>query len=187
MLKSPLKKLASCLLASGLLLSSATAALANSGGVFYLAPALQYISLYVGSNKYQGISPIITAGYGGMVNSVIYLAGEIFAIPATATINNNPNQNGSLRTSYGYGASLLPGYYFDDSVMGYARLGYIVARFENFHTTKAGYEVGAGVDIGWTANISFYGEYDFAKYRTLENVGAPKAGIYTLGLKYKFL
>ena len=122
-----------------------------------------------------------------MANSLIYIAGELFAIPFTAVLNNNPNKINSLKTSYSFGASILPGYYFDDSVLGYVRLSYIATRFEKIPTTKAGYEAGLGVDISWTVNWRVFGEYDYVKYRSIDNLGTPKAGNYIVGLKYNFV
>lgn len=177
-----------CMIAGGLLAGSiATAHASSFNGVFYLSGAAQYSSYYIDDLKFQGMNPRLAAGYGGMANSMLYLAAELFALPFTATINNNPTLVGSLKTSYSWGASLIPGYFFDDSVMGYVRLSYVATRFENLSTTKSGYEAGLGVDVGWTENWNVFGEYDYAKYRTINNVGGPRAGLYILGLKYKFV
>src|SRR5579862_2281150 len=106
---------------------------------FYAGPTLQYTNIYVRKFKYQGLSPRLTVGYGGMTNNVLYLAAEIFGTAVTASLKNHPAPAGSLRTSYSYGASLLPGYLLDDVWMLYARLGYITSRFVNVSKTKAGY------------------------------------------------
>jgi hypothetical protein len=171
-----------------LIIGSISSAFAAWNSAFYLTPALQYSSYYIDDLKFQGMNLRLGAGVAGMTDCY-YIAAEIFALPFTATINNNPTFRGSLKTSYSSGVSLIPGYYFDDSIMGYLRLSYVSTRFENIGTTKSGYEIGGGVDVGWTRNWSVFGEYDFAKYQRINknNLGSPRAGFYILGLKYKFV
>ena len=154
---------------------------------FYIAPTVLYTNLYIDKVTFQGITPRLAVGYDGMATKYVYLAGELFANLATATLKNHPAPAGSLKTSYSYGAAVLPGYPFDDSVLGYLRIGYIATRFENLHTTKAGYEVGAGFELGWTECWSVRAEYNYLKYRTIPNVGGPRAQQVNVALKYKFL
>jgi hypothetical protein len=170
----------------GLLVGSSSEALA-AWGAFYLAGAAQYSSYYIDRIKFEGISPRLALGYGGMANSIIYVAGELFGMPFTSTLNNNSRMESGLKTSYSFGASFLPGYYFDENVMGYLRLSYIATRFVKVPTTKAGYETGLGVDVCWSPNWHAYFEYDYAKYRTINDMGTPKSGSYVLGVKYFFV
>ena len=154
---------------------------------FYVAPVLQYNNYYVNKPTYQSLSPRFALGYGGVLNYTVYLAGEVFVIPFSASLKNHPSQFGGLKTSTSYGASLLPGYFFDDSFMGYVRLGYVSTRFEKLDARRSGFEVGVGVEIVWTCNWSILVEYDYLKFTSIQNIGTPRSQQALLGLKYRFI
>ena len=115
--------------------------------------------------NYRGIPFNIFAGYGGIVNQNLYLAGELTATLGTGEIKNN----GSIKSSYGYGASILPGVMLSDHTLAFARAGIVRTRFSNPGTTTTGGQFGLGMQTTLTQNVDLRGEYDFTAYRSINH------------------
>ena len=116
---------------------------------------------------YRGVPFKLLAGYGGLVDPSVYLAGEISATPGTVNISNNHG----LKTSYGFGASVIPGLMLTDHTMAFARAGVVDARFTQAKKTRVGGEFGLGMQTSLTQCVDVRGEYDFVSYRHI-NVGS---------------
>jgi len=151
-------------------------------GYFYLGPTIVYQTMSVNNAGYNGIAPRMTLGYEDMLTPVIYTGVEIFSNPTTIKVYNNPSDQGSLRVTYSYGASLLPGINFDNTIVGYGRLGLIRTRFDNLGQVKSGVEYGVG--IKWMLNDlwSAKGEYTYTKYNNINPMGHPSSNTYSIGL-----
>lgn len=138
------------------------------------------------AGSFRGVPFSLFAGYGGVINQNFYIAGELFGTVATAELNN---ANG-LKTTYGYGASVLPGVMLSDHTLAFARAGIVRTRFSNAGTSSTGGQFGLGLQTTVTQNIDVRGEYDFTAYRSLSNsvgnVGAPRQDAFNLALVYKF-
>jgi len=166
-------------------------AVANAGslcpGSFYVAPTIVYQTMSLPGIGYNGIAPRLTLGYEDMLTPVIYTAAEIFTNPTTIKVYNNPNNMGSLRVTYSYGASILPGISFADNVtVGYIRLGVIKTRFDNLGKIRSGFQYGVGVKWGLNDLWSVRGEYSYTKYNNIVNFGHPDSNTYSIGLMYSF-
>ena len=103
---------------------------ANTGGSWNLVnPAGR--STYFGTS---GESIGILGGYGKLFGARWYLGGEGFwndSVTRTATKNTDTiGTTVKMRTTYSYGASILPGFYIVSDTMLFARLGVIRTRFE---------------------------------------------------------
>lgn len=138
--------------------------------------------------NFRGLPFNAFLGYGGLVSQNCYLSGEIGGTVGTATLSN-----GQLKTSYGYGASLLPGLILSDFTMGYARLGVVRSRFSDQGQTVTGGQLGAGIQTNLTQNIDIRVEYVFTAYQSFNgsaggygHVDAPRSDACNLGLIYKF-
>lgn len=174
-----LKKL---LIASGISIAS----ISNACAGFYLGPTLTYNSYRAGGGtRYIDASPRATAGFG-TVRDYMYFAGEIFVGPKSIRIKDDSTASGSLKTSYSYGASILPGIMFDDTILGYARLGFITTHFEDANATKTGYQVGLGAQTDLTETWSIRAEYDHSVYRSISGLGTPKADQWSVGFLHHF-
>ncbi len=167
----------------------AIAAVAFSASVGASAP---YVGASLGidnntssTSNFRGLSPLISAGYGAAFNQNIYLAGEGFANLGTITINNNSTSASSVKTSYGYGLSFIPGVFLSDHSMLYARAGVIRTKFSRANSTATGGQLGLGIQTSVTQNCDIRGEYDYASYNKVGGV-SPQADQYTIGLVYKF-
>lgn len=136
--------------------------------------------------NFRGVPFSVFAGYGGIINQNFYLAGEVFGTVGTAEIANNNN----LKTTYGYGASVLPGVMLSDHTLAFARAGLVRTRFNNGNNTQTGGQIGLGLQTCVTQNVDLRGEYDFTAYRSFNNaigrVSSPRQDAVNLGLIYKF-
>ena len=134
---------------------------------------------------YRGVPLNVFVGYGGVLSSNFYLAGELSGTITTANISDNTG----LKTSYGMGASVLPGFMLNDSTLAYARVGVVRSHFTDsaFGNTN-GAQFGLGMQTSVTQNLDVRGEYDFVAYKAEKFLGtsvAPRSDQFTVGLVYK--
>lgn len=170
-----------------LVLPLCLAALSAQAASLYFAPSLVYDSYETNSVRYESIAIRPALGIGGrLYGSYFYLGGEIFWNPQPWTIHNKKDGTPGLRTKYSYGASLQPGYYLDDMLLGYLRLGGMYTNFSSLNTTKPGWLVGVGLQAHLGDCWYVRGEYDYARFNTISGFGRPATGEYLLGLVYKF-
>lgn len=174
-------------LLAGTALCFASLTTANAG-VFYIGPTLSYESITTSNSiSYNGTTLRPALGYGTMLgDTAFYLGAEIFAGLKPLTINNNAKNGISLKPSYSYGISALPGYFFDQDTLGYLRVGPIVQRFDQVGETKTGFEVGIGLAYSFADCWNVSGEFDYMKYPSFAGVSGPREGQFTLGLHYIF-
>jgi len=155
---------------------------------FAMANTAPYVGASLGVNastassgqSFRGMPLTVFGGYGGVIGQSFYLAGELDATLGTYSLNNN-----GLKSSYGYGVSILPGGMFSEYTLGYFRLGLLRTRFTTAKATKSGIEFGLGMQTSLTQNVDLRGEYDYRKYNTFSGISAPRADLFTLGLVYK--
>lgn len=131
---------------------------------------------------YRGVPLKVFAGYGAVINQNFYLAGELSGVAGSAQMSSKNN----MRTSYGYGASVLPGVMLSDQTLAYLRGGVVRTEFSNVNNMATGAEMGVGLQTFLTQNFDLRGEYDYTAYRTVSGIHAPSADSYDLGLVYKF-
>ena len=153
---------------------------------FYIAPTLVYESINANGIRYEDINPRLALGYGDFYSESIYISGELFASPATINVNNATDANASLKTNYNYGIGLLPGYYLDDVLMAFGRLGLICTNFSNLDKLATGFQAGLGFQWMVTQVWSVRGEYDYTMYGTQPRVGDANSNQFGLGLVYYF-
>lgn len=168
-----------------------------AAGVAVAAPA-PYVGVSTGVSNmsadkgisYRGMPFNLFAGYGGMVNSSIYLAGELNATVANAQLSD-PADN-SLKSTYGYGLSVLPGVMLSDHTMAFARAGVVRTRFSSANASKTGAQFGLGLQTSLTQNIDIRGEYDYTAYQSFNRAVddetfsiSPRNDAFIIGLIYK--
>jgi opacity protein-like surface antigen len=152
----------------------------------YIGPMFTYNSISAGDIDYQGFSPRLALGYSTFMNTTLYIAGELEASPFTMDHNNNPNAQGSLKTTYSYGASIIPGVYFDEVVLGYARLGVLDTRFSKLNKTTYGFQLAGGLEVTVARNWQVRGEVGRVQYQFIDNIGHPYAYQYGVGFTRRF-
>jgi opacity protein-like surface antigen len=167
-----------------------TAALLTLTSSLAFATAAPYVGAGLGitnnsgsGNYFRGTSGSLLAGYA-QKDQNIYLAGEIFTNIFTASINDSYNV-GSLKTSYSYGISFIPGVLLSDHTIAFARLGLVRTRFSSLSSTTNGGEIGAGLQANFAQNWDIRGEYDYINYSNTNRV-SPRADQFNVGLIYKF-
>jgi len=162
------------------------AGLSSACASVYLAPEIVYRAISANNIAFNGVSPSLALGYDEMLSERFYAGVEVFDNLATIKIYNNSNNFGSLRTTYSYGASILPGINFDNTIMGYLRIGMIRTHFSNLNVNKSGAQYGLGIQWAisgpWSARL----EYAYTKYSDISNIGHPTANQFSIGLMYHF-
>jgi opacity protein-like surface antigen len=161
---------------------------AFAGGVPYVGAGLGMNTL---TASYHGVAsnavgvPIdLFAGYGSTVNSNFYMGGELFLTPATFSVSSTTGNY--VKTTYSYGASVLPGVMFSDHTLGYVRAGLVRSHFSTGNQMRNGGQLGAGIQTNISPNIDLRGEYVFTGYNTVRNAGSPRSDAFKLGILYKF-
>lgn len=170
----------------------ASAILASSSVAF--ASASPYVGAALGVNtltstsgsNYRGVPVDLFAGYGATVNTNLYLGGEVFATPFTGTVSKSANSVGNLRTTYGYGVSIMPGVMFSDHTLGYIRAGVVRSHFSTLGQNKTGGQLGLGMQTNLTQDIDLRTEYVYSAYSNVSVSKSPKSDAFKLGLIYKF-
>ncbi|HVY53404.1 MAG TPA: porin family protein [Gammaproteobacteria bacterium] len=138
----------------------------------------------------KSLEGTLFAGYSVMSWN-LYLAAEIFAQNAASlqnyskSINNNGNPVG-LRTTWGYGLSLLPGYVIADGVLAYLRSGVVHTHFQDAAKAATGGQVGLGLQAAVTENWNIRAEYIYSFYQSITYLGNPRSDQFGIGLLYKF-
>lgn len=175
------------LVATAVLAASSTVAMAtlNSAPAPYLGASVGLTNNSTNTwwaNNYRGVTGNLAAGYGGIVSPNFYLGGELFAVPGSLSVSGS----NTTKTSWGVGASIIPGVMFSDKTMGYARLGAIESRFTSPGSAKLGGQVGLGIQTNLCQNWDLRGEYVWTKYPTVKYITAPTTDAVNLGVVYKF-
>lgn len=133
--------------------------------------------------NYRGVPINVFAGYGATISTTFYLGGEVFITPFTGTISKT---NNVLRTTYGFGASVMPGIMFSDHTLGYIRAGVVRSHFSSIGENKTGGQLGLGMQTNVTQDIDLRGEYVFTAYNSVSSANSPKSDAFNLALVYKF-
>lgn len=177
-------------------LALASALLAVSAGVAMANPA-PYVGASLGVNlnsptdsssftsSFRGAPIGVLAGYGGSINDYYYLAGELDATLLTSTMSGN----GLLKSTYGYGVSVLPGVMLSEHTVAFARVGLVRTQFSNIEKYATGGQVGLGLQTNVTQNLDVRAAYDFTAYNAMNTYAgsiAPRSDVTTLSLVYKF-
>lgn len=176
-----LKKIALASAMTALTISTAHAA------AFYAGPSLDLINNTSPNGSYRGIQPTLHVGYSDMMSTCGYLAGEIFATPGGFQIGDNTPGGDTLKSTYAYGASFIPGYLITDNVVGFLRLGIVATNFTGSSSNVTGGQGGLGLQTALTKEWRLYMEYDFTAYKSSNNIGSVKTDQFMLGVNYQFL
>ena len=173
----------STLLSSMLLVCLSQATMA---GNFYLGSSAVLQTITAKNSNYFGIHPTFSVGYGGM-GEKYYWSGEIFVIPVAGTIATSISHFGvNTKTTYGYGASFIPGMPFGNHRLGFLRLGFITSNFPGLKASRSGTQLGAGVRSPLSKKWDWRIEYIYTTYQTAAGLNSAKSNELALGLIYNF-
>lgn len=151
----------------------------------YLGPTLFVITNTSTTSNYRGLQPRMSLGYAQMIDD-FYMAGEIFATPATATLtDNHPDGEVSVRSTRSFGVSLLPGGMITEHVLAFARIGVLSTQFPSPNSSRTAGQVGVGLQTSLTPYWDLRAEYDYIAYKTGTGIGSVKSDQVGVGLVYK--
>jgi opacity protein-like surface antigen len=155
-------------------------------GDFYLGPTLLVQKISASHSSFSGAHPRFSVGYGGLLDNY-YLAGELFAIPATATFSNKVNNGGiSAKVTRSFGVSILPGLVLNRLLIGYLRFGVVTSKFTSPNTMKMGGQAGVGLQTGFNEHWDLRGEYIYTAYKSIAKLGTPKSYEIGIGVIYRW-
>lgn len=142
-----------------------------------------------------------------------YLAGELNANASSVDFNssndeliNNTVSTTHYRIRHSAGLSIIPGYYFTNNTLVYARLGYANGNFNistsdtsiaNINKYLNGIRLGLGIQLAINNRVSASMEYSQTNYQstsftqvdgttTKHTDIAPTSGQFALGLVYRY-
>lgn len=164
------------LLGCAIFLASSMAAEAS----FYLGGSLGIQN----TEPYNGLFASAFGGYGLTFGEQqnFYFAGEIFGDSGSIPLN----QNHFRRTNYGFGASLLPGMIFRESILAYLRLGIETFRYSKTLQMFTGGQLGLGLQSQLSRTWALRGEYVYTGAGIIQSFGSCRFNIFKLGLIYSF-
>lgn len=156
-------------------------------GNLYLGPSLFVQDNTDPTSNYRGVHPRLSVGYADTYEG-FHWAGEVFAVPFSATLaDNHSNGATSARSTRSYGASFLPGMMMTDSILAYLRAGVVSTQFSGPNTSRAGGQIGLGLQTCLSTYWDFRAEYIYTAYKTVPIIGAVKSDQVGIGLVYKVL
>ena len=164
------------LLVSIIMASSSTLALAATPYVGGSLGATD-LGIHKGGKAQAGAIGKLFGGYGSTygVNENIYFGSEL-----NIDVGNYPSDNG---TTYGIGASFLPGFMITQYTMIYGRAGIEVNQNSHSSSTSLGSQFGLGLQTSLATNWDIRGEY--VRLFNIDNKMNGKSQL-NLGLVYKF-
>lgn len=155
-------------------------------GNFYIGSTAVLQTITARDSNYFGIHPTFSIGYGKMSDKY-YLSGEIFAVPFAGTIATSISHFGvNTKTTYGFGASIIPGYRFKNLMTGFLRFGVINSYFPGLKGTRNGLQAGFGVLSPLTPKWDLRAEYIYTGYHYAPGLNSAKSNEVGLGVIYKF-
>jgi len=167
----------------GFLAISSTMAFASGAPYVGASLGINTITSTSGSNT-RSVPIDLFAGYGATMNASFYLGGEVTLTPFTGLLSKSSGS--PLKTTYGYGISIIPGIMFSDHALGYIRAGVVKSHFSAIGGNKTGGQLGIGLQATITQDIDLRTEYVYTQYSKITTATSPKSDAFKLALIYKF-
>lgn len=167
---------------SACILATISLTTANAAS-FYFGPALNYNNYKSDDLNYQSFMPSIYAGYGGWIREWLNVSGEVFYGAGNIHFGSKDSDGEKdLKARDYYGISVLPLVVLDETLFAFLRLGYIKTNFSSLDTDESAYLIGIGGEYAFSPCWSLRGEFDYAPYDNVADLGTVKqeAIIFTL-------
>jgi len=136
---------------------------------------------------FRGLPLRFFAGYGGIINTRLYLAGELGATVVTGELANNSY---GLETNTNYMVSIIPGFMLNDNTLGFVRVGALKTWFKDPKEGSFGSRLGFGLETTVMPNLTVRGEYDLTIYQAIHRGGmkrSPRSDGGSIDLIYRFV
>lgn len=155
----------------------------------YIGPTLLFQHIDAPHSHFNGIRPRLSLGFDDWIEGIdaaYYFAGELFVIPATATLSDSHDKGAiSAKTTRSIGMSILPGIKLDDGWLGYIRLGVISSTFSGPDVSRWGGQAGLGIQTCWTSSLNLRVDYIFTAYQSVPGLHWPKSNEVGIGFTYR--
>lgn len=175
------------LIACAVMAATTAPAFASIESAPYLGASFGVKANTASLSNYDGLIATVFGGYGATVSQTFYLAAELFADIGSLNMSNHTNNSTGVRSSYGFGASILPGLELNDHTTAYMRLGVVRSEFSAASQMATGGQFGLGLQTMLTQNWDLRGEYIYTAYQSVTGVvGNPRSNQFMLGAIYKF-
>lgn len=172
------------LIATAILVTTPTFAI-TSQAIPYLGGSLGVNTVTAsGSGSFRGMPATVFLGIGNTLAQSVYLGGELFGVLGTMELSSSSVGAAGLKTSYGVGASFMPGYLLTDRTLMFLRLGAVRSRFPTIGANSTGGQFGFGMQTNLMQNWDLRAEYAYTAYGSIHGV-TPKSDLFNLGLVYK--
>lgn len=135
------------------------------------------------TKSYNGLLATLAGGYSLSFCDDYYLAGELFFDTGSIPFS----QNYYRRTNFGFGASIIPGYVFRQSVLAYLRMGVETFRYSGTLQMFTGGQLGLGLQMDLSKTWALRGEYIYTGAGIIHDFGEGRFNFFKLGLIYKFI
>jgi opacity protein-like surface antigen len=170
-----------------LLLALALLSATHSSFALYINSYSPYLGAALGVQNTQAYNGLYANGFAGYSlkagqNNNLYLAGELFINTGTLPLNNNYYR----RTTYGFGASILPGLIIKQYTIAFARIGIANFRYNFSNSSFTGGQLGFGLQTAINPHWDVRGEYVYTGSGVIRGFGNTRFNMVDVGLVYKF-
>lgn len=149
---------------------------------------------------FHGIEGTLSVGYASMFTPEFYLGAEFFGADNFEASDYRIFGLNSVRTTWTYGFSLLPGYLITDNFLAYLRASVVRSRFNHFGENRTGWQLGIGAETNlcdcWDLRLEYiYSQYGHLHHHfdrdNLETFSSrhhaiPRSDQFNIGVLYKF-
>lgn len=146
-----------------------------------------YIGGALGVQNTEGYNGLFAQAFGGInarlgQSQKVYVGGELFADTGTLPLS----QKYFHRTTYGFGASVIPGFILSEKTLAFIRAGIATFRFNKTNNFFTGGQLGLGLQTAINDCTDIRGEYVYTGKGIFHNFGTPRFNFFNLGILYKF-
>lgn len=134
---------------------------------------------------FEGYTGNVALGYGyASAGDAVYLGGELFGQDTAVLRNYTAIHGDSLRSTWDYGISVLPGFFVATHTILFGRLGAVRTHFVTIEATKWGTQLGVGTLVNVAPHWDIRGEFDYTKYTKISG-GTPQSTQVLAGIAYR--
>lgn len=152
---------------------------------FYAGPGIGVMDTLNNTSAFRGLTPRVVFGYED-VEDLGYFGVEAFATPGIIPMTQaNAPGTATVKSSYNFGASILPGLVMGPQTVGFFRFGLITSRFSETDSHKTGAQLGVGLLTSVSPAWDIRGEYDYSIYGGVGRAGSPKSDEFQLTFIYR--
>lgn len=152
----------------------------------YVAPSVFLNDTTSSSDNQRQLLGRISLGMGSYMNKNYYAGAELFVSPGGLVLNSRNPTGPTVKNTWNFGASVLPGVRLNENTMLFFRLGAVDSHFTYRNNYVLGGQFGIGLSTTVAINCDVRGEYIYTAYRSMPNLSSPRSDWYGIGLVFRF-